>query len=62
MFHFQKQGGELRPFHFATNRYPTEKPRQSRGISNSIKDMNYTPFLNFLLHQRTIGEQTHTEE
>jgi hypothetical protein len=31
MFHFQKQGGELRPFHFATNRYPTEKPRQSRG-------------------------------
>ena len=29
---------------------------------SGVLSSNYTPFLNFLLHQRTIGEQTHTEE
>ena len=44
-------------------------PALSRGkfLDPSISPLraalrNYTPFLNFLLHQRTIGEQTHTEE
>lgn len=37
---------------------PAEKPR----IFKTFLERDYTPFLKRLLHQRTMGEQMHTEE